>query len=744
MQPYHYLTNEGNMMKLIQLAKVCIALIPCTAFGQAFDECPSQAFLMQNSNAQLYGIDLVSAKPTVLASSLTFEDEANGESVNAVGFNYKDQYMYGFSRQSPKSVVQIGSDYEMKRLTVEGLPDTNFYVGDIQVTGEDGNQSATYYVYTPSFGLYSVNLDGDLNETITAKLANGSNSWKLGIFDFAFHPTSNLLYAVESNGDLHEVNVTTNTTKFITQLDIGDDSGAFGAAYFDINGQFYFSNNSSGKIHKVDLSVSPVVGYTPVANVFTSGPKSSQNDGARCAIAEVKVTDSSIDFGDAPSPYNTSLEKSGARHLFAPDNTNANLIYLGATVDGENINFETDLEDSPIDSSDDGVSFVTAISAGQDSQIIVNASAEGYLYAWFDWDQNGAFTEDERTVTKLQLNAGDNSIVISVPENTKSGETWARFRVTDGSEASLITATGGVLGGEVEDYQITTYASAVYPGESDWVTLAFEDKWPYAGDYDFNDVVLNYRTTQLIEGGAIIGYKIDGQLVGIGATYHNGFAVRLQETLNSGETKSILRSEVDEQKISLVINGQVQSGDFLEADRNDAILIFMQDTWDYVSTDSGCSYFRTESGCNKNSLVPFSMTIPLNTAKSVSTSPGTLLDPFIFASEGFYHGDFLIDQEARGWEVHIKNQVPTEAFNSSFLALDGSDDKSESGDGLYFLTENGLPWALEIGMQWQHPLEGIDITQAYESFAEFAESSGKQSSQWFNKFNANSVVEKGE
>lgn len=731
-------------MKLTQLAKFCIALTPCTAIGQAFDECPSQAFLMQNSNAQLYGIDLVSAKPTILASSLTFENEANSESVNAVGFNYKDQYMYGFSRQSPTSVIQIGSDYEMKRLAVEGLPNTNFYVGDIQVTGDQGSQSATYYVYTPNFGLYAVNLDGNLDNAITATLANGSNNWNLRIFDFAFHPTSNLLYAVESDGDLHEINVSTNTTKFITQLDIGDDTGAFGAAYFDIDGQFYFSNNSSGKIHKVDLSVSPVEGYTPSANVFTSGPKSSQNDGARCAVAEVKVTDNSIDFGDAPSPYNTSLEKSGARHLFDPDNTNANLIHLGATVDGENINTETDLEGSPIDSSDDGVSFVTAISAGQDSQIIVNASTESYLYAWFDWDQNGAFTEEERTVTKLQLNAGDNSVVITVPQDTKSGETWARFRVTDGSEASLITATGGVLGGEVEDYQITTYASTVYPGENDWVTLAYEDKWPYAGDYDFNDVVLNYRTTQLMENGSVIGYKIDGQLVGIGATYHNGFAVRLQETLNNGDTKSILRSEVDEQNISLVIGGQLQSGDFLEANRNDAILIVMQDTWDHVSTGSNCSYFRTESDCSDDSLVPFSMTIPLNTAKPISDSPGTLLDPFIFASEGFYHGDFLVDKESRGWEVHIKNQEPTEAFNSSFLALAGSDDKSVSVEGLYFLTENGLPWALEIGMQWQHPLEGVDITQAYDNFADFAESSGKQSPQWFNTFNTNSVVEKGE
>ncbi|AQQ01038.1 LruC domain-containing protein [Pseudoalteromonas aliena] len=730
-------------MKLTQLTTACLSLIPCVVFSQSFDTCPSQAFLMQDSKAQLYGIDLVSAKPTVLSSQLTFANEVNNESVNAIGFNYKDQYLYGFSKQSPSSIVQIGDDFEMKRLDVNGLPATNFYVGDIQVTGDGSSQSASYFVYHPNYGLYSIDLNGDLDAAITAELLPNTNNWKLSIFDFAFHPTSNLLYAVESNGDLHEINIAANTSKFITQVDIGDDTGAFGAAYFDINGQFYFSNNKSGKIHKVDLKVSPVVGYTPIANVFTSGPKSSQNDGARCAIAEVKVTDSSIDFGDAPAPYNTSLEQSGARHLFDPNSTGSDLIYLGDSVDGENINTDADLINTPMDASDDGVSFVTAISAGQSSQIIVNASASSFLYAWFDWDQNGTFSEDERVVTKLAVNQGDNSILISVPSNTKSGQTWARFRVTDGTEASLITATGGVLGGEVEDYEITTFASAVYPGENDWVTLAYEDKWPYAGDYDFNDVVINYRTTQLIEGSNVVGYKIDGQLIGIGATYHNGFAVRLKETIN-GESRSILSSEVDEDAIVFVIDGQLQSESYLEANRNDAILIFMQDTWTHVSKQTGCSYFRTEDNCDTNVKVTFSMTIPLKAPKAKAASPGSLLDPFIFASEGFYHGDFLIDKEARSWEVHVKNQAPTEAFDSSLYSFAGSDDVSDQARGLYFLSQSGLPWAMEVGMQWLHPLEGVDITDAYENFAEFAESSGKQKSQWFNDYSISNVVLKGE
>jgi len=51
---------------------------------------------------------------------------------------------------------------------------------------------------------------------------------------------------------------------------------------------------------------------------------------------------------------------------------------------------------------------------------------------------------------------------------------------------------------------------------------------------------------------------------------------------------------------------------------------------------------------------------------------------------------------------------------------------------------------MEVGMQWLHPLEGIDITDAYGSFAEFAQSSGKQKPTWFNDYSISNVVVKGE
>ncbi|MCT4645944.1 MAG: LruC domain-containing protein, partial [Carboxylicivirga sp.] len=60
-----------------------------------------------------------------------------------------------------------------------------------------------------------------------------------------------------------------------------------------------------------------------------------------------------------------------------------------------------------------------------------------------------------------------------------------------------------------------------YPAENTYGTLIFEDLWPYKGDYDFNDLVIDYNFTQLTNSdNEITG--IDTRLVvrAIGASYH--------------------------------------------------------------------------------------------------------------------------------------------------------------------------------------------------------------------------------
>ena len=306
-----------------------------------------------------------------------------------------------------------------------------------------------------------------------------------------------------------------------------------------------------------------------------------------------------------------------------------------------------------------------------------------------------------------------------MPSDATVGDTWMRFRATESTDVGV---NGGVANGEVEDYQENVtdpgMSTTYYPGAGSWVTLAYEDLWPEIGDYDFNDVVVNYRTTINKVGSSVIRYVIEGQLNAVGAGYHNGFAVRFKNLPRGYVNEGLIRHEID---------GALQSSVALEAGRSEAILVVIPDTKRAYS--SACTYFRT-NGCESDPTISFKITLPLSAPIDSAVAPSGLLDPFIFAVNGYAHGDFVNINNARAWEVHLKNQEPTEAFDTSLF--EKADDVSDSSLGRYFQTATGLPFAMEMGVNWSHPKENIDLNTAYPLFRDFAETAGSLNSTWFN------------
>jgi len=666
-----------------------------------FDTCPSKAFLVQDTTARLYGVNLVSGNAPELTS-----DMGTSSKVNGLGFSVHDKYLYGWGYEAG-SLVRIGSDFQVEPLSITNNPGGNYYVGDVSV------QENSYYFYKKGSGsgLYRISLDEGSAEYLDVFQITDGSTLNLSIFDLAFHPDTNNAYSVDKNGILHQIDVSSGTS--ISLGNVGE-SGTFGAVYFDVEGTFYISRNSDGSIFRIDVSA-----LSPEAELFASGPSSGNNDGARCATAPlIDENDTTIDFGDAPSSYGLTLADNGARHEFDESG-----LYLGSIVNGEST-------PKAIDDSDDGVEFLTGFEAGLDTLIRVTSSTEGYLNAWFDWNQNGEFDEGEQTITSESLEAGENYILLEVPSSAEIGSTWMRFRATESAE---VGANGGVANGEVEDYQENVtdpgMSTTYYPGAGSWVTLAYEDLWPEIGDYDFNDVVVNYRTTVNKVGSNVIRYVIEGELNAVGAGYHNGFAVRFKNLPSGSVNSNLIRHEID---------GALQSSVALEAGRSEAILVVIPDTKRAYS--SSCVYFRT-NGCESDPTISFKITLPLTTPIDSSSAPSGLLDPFIFAVNGYAHGDFVNPNNARAWEVHIKNQEPTEAFDTSLF--EKADDVSNSSLDRYFQTATGLPFAMEMGVNWSHPKENIDLNTAYPLFRDFAETAGSLNSTWFNSPQSVNVITNG-
>ena len=670
-----------------------------------FDSCPSDAYLVQGKLPRTFAVNLLSGDYQVAAEHLNVSKR-----VNAIGFNPIDQYIYGWSYEH-QTVARIHGDFSVEPLQVENIPDNNFYVGDMHPANN------TYYAYRrgQNYGLYKVDLNPESADYLKMQKITDGKTLSVKIADMAINPADGHAYALSRDGELYRIELETGTG---TSLGDAGINGTFGAAYFDPNGNFYVGRNNDGSIFRIAVSSGD---YT--AQFQSAGPASNINDGARCAVAPVgEVSTASMDFGDAPDSYQTYLDNDGARHIVGNH-------FLGSSVDVESDGSAFPLSDDDNENSDDedGIQFATALVEGKKTVLMVKSSGSGYLNGWIDIDANGTFDGTDQLISDIELTSERQPVYIDLPYGLAPGKTWARFRV---SSQTGLQAYGEAPDGEVEDYSVELREQEVtvnhYPSATGWTTLAFEDNWPHEGDFDMNDLVIYLRTGVEQKAGGISKVIISGEVAAVGAAYHNGFAIRLP---------GVLRDQVDTNNVKYTINGQPVAWQPIEGGREEAILMVTYNLWDYVGTGEHCLFYRTEEGCGSSIQMKFEAEIPM--LQPVNVPLRGVLDPFIFATPGAWHGGHFVTAPGRGYEIHLKNQAPTEAFDITLFDQPG-DDASDANRGLYFQTGNGLPWAIEIGTRWDYPIEYHDISHAYPMFAKYASSGGEQDSYWYNTEQTNS------
>ncbi|WP_047047902.1 LruC domain-containing protein [Vibrio mexicanus] len=681
-----------------------------SASAAPFDTCPSKAYLFQANPVQVYGVNLVTGQYQLLEG-----DTGLNANINGVGFDFEDRYIYGYNT-SNKTLVRLGKDFQAETLNASGLPsDHTFYVGDVY--------NHFYYLYRQGKGLFKVDLsplDSDPSATLMVEKVTSTASVRLT--DFAFHPGNGKLYGVDNNtGGLYEFDTEVGGETYIGNVGV---TGTFGAGYFDVNGYYYISRNSDGHIFRIDLSDEDEIAAGNVSAVlFAHGPFSNQNDGARCANAPVIDEDSTIDFGDAPDSYLTLLDSNGPRHAIGSG------FYLGSVApDGEGDGLLAPLDDNKAGFADeDGVGFVTAVEAGLNTIVSVQASQTGYLSAWIDWNKDGDFADaGEQVASDEVMSAGSNTLTIAVPADVTMGSTWSRFRF---AEQSGLDYFGGATTGEVEDHPVLITQDGIavrhYPSESGYATVAFEDNWPHTADYDMNDVVIRYRVTETIQNGRVARSVIQGYLAAYGADYLNGFALHLG---------GLQRSDINELLTTQSHNGELLASSGLEADSDEAIFIISDNL--ATKTPGECSFFRTVQSCQEAITFSFELDITTNSDADTSTLMGMPYDPFVFGTPGQYHGDGLPLHPGRSLEIHLSDYAPTSQFDDINLYGVGVDASDPSSD-VYFKTSQNHPWGLLIPNEWQWPKERVDLVNAYPEFATYAESAGQQSQDWYLPENAN-------
>lgn len=168
---------------------------------------------------------------------------------------------------------------------------------------------------------------------------------------------------------------------------------------------------------------------------------------------QVTIGLTALDYGDAPDPaYPTLALHGGASHILVPG------FYLGLFEDGEpdgQPNADATGDDGLAGARDDedGVKFLTPLTAGQNARVEVTASSTGYLDAWVDFNLDADWADEGEQIFRVQLLAGGpNLLSFAVPANATAGATFARFRF---SLQGGLRFAGAAPDGEVEDYRVT-------------------------------------------------------------------------------------------------------------------------------------------------------------------------------------------------------------------------------------------------------------------------------------------------
>ncbi len=290
-------------------------------------------------------------------------------------------------------------------------------------------------------------------------------------------------------------------------------------------------------------------------------------------------------------------------------------------------------------------------------------------------------------------------------------------------QAQITDTDGDGVADNIDDYpnDATRAYNSYYPSNNTFATLGYEDLWPSQGDYDFNDLVINYRIKKVLNASNNVVEMYTTYMVrAIGATYDNGFGFQFDD-LNASEISTVTGQSLTKSIINLNANKT-------EAGQNKAVVIFYDSPEPLINRVAG-SMFNTiktnGSGTFDTTTVYIGFTTPLAPTKVAQSK----LNPFLFVDG------------ARGKEVHLPDMVPTDKANTQLLGT--SQDDSNPSQGRYYKTSNNLPWAIEVPASFDYPAEKESISDAYNYFISWASSGGANYTNWYENLsgyrNANKI-----
>jgi LruC domain-containing protein len=245
-----------------------------------------------------------------------------------------------------------------------------------------------------------------------------------------------------------------------------------------------------------------------------------------------------------------------------------------------------------------------------------------------------------------------------------------------------------------------------FPSSTTYGTFAFEDNWPQIGDYDFNDLVVDYQFKHVMNAkNEAVTMTPKFVVRAAGAGYRNGFGFMMDLKSNdiASSNGAILNSGI----IKTGANGT-------ELNQKKAVFVVSDNVHNLFQTSG---FINTELTDSYQTPVEISMEITFKKPKSLNNLGTIPYNPFIIISQN------------RGREVHLPGYAPTDLADESFFGT--WEDNSDKNTGSYYKSKTSLPWGIHLPESFDYPMERVDIRDGHLRFKDWASSYGYSYMDWY-------------
>lgn len=241
--------------------------------------------------------------------------------------------------------------------------------------------------------------------------------------------------------------------------------------------------------------------------------------------------------------------------------------------------------------------------------------------------------------------------------------------------------------------------------------IGCEDRYPWIGDADYNDVVLAYHLDTVTDrDGRVKDLMLTMHLVARGATYEHRVGWHIPGLPSDATGTVSIERIASDPATPPVVEPLRQLAEVIGTQQRRVPDLFPLTS---VSLPAPPGNLLTNT---------YNVAIDRPAASvRVRMTFDSPVDPAVLGTAPYdVYVAVLHDDEE--WDIHMPGY---QGFPERPGYLPAA-----SGPGA-FLDEDGNPWMLQLATNWRFPMERIPIWAAYPSFSEWVASAGSQSSDWY-------------